>query len=194
MEMPSTSDVLVIATVIIIAVVLAVVVVLLFVERKKITQVSINNADDDIYPLIAIQTANTASLEDQTFTTTLGKVLVSASETKVKADTKSAVVIQVLDGPATFVSTAGAAVNFKIYNKTENPIHVNGGYIGNGMNAGLTDFAYDKHLIGSVKAATVPANGSSTTIFSVSGKAAADINEFTFQLGLSVVKAQEAET
>lgn len=185
--MTSTFDIMVVVAMIIFAVILALVVVHLFMERKKITHVTLNNADDDIYPALTIATVNTATVADQTFDTTLGKVFVSQSVTNIDADTKSALIVQVLDGPATFAAANGAAVTLKFINKTDKPIHVNGGRISNDFNAGVTDFVRATPLHGSIKAVTAPANDSITTPFLVSGAAFGSIGTVAPQIGISVV-------
>lgn len=187
--MGSTTDIMVIVAVVISVIVIAVIIVHLFVHRKKITQVTVNNMDDDIYPTLTVTSAKTVTLDDQTFNTHFGKVFISSDEAKVNADTSSAVVIQVLDGPATFTSAVGAAATFKVRNKTDNILHVNGGNYITDFNAGVTDFAYNKPLNGSIKPISISAKGSTTTYFTLIGAPATDLGLVKFQLGLSVVRA-----
>ena len=192
MEISSKTDYMLLSACVFLAVVLFAVIILLIMERKKITQVTINNADDDIYPSLKFTSPRQATVEDQTFSTNLGKVLVSSDETKTNADTKSAVIVQVLDGPASFTAE-GASVKLVICNKTESPIHVNGGHLVTKFNAAMTGFKHPV-LVGSIPPVTAPAKGSATTHFCVTGAESAAIDSVKFQLGLSVVKAPEVET
>lgn len=196
--MPSTETMAIVA-ILFFVIVLVIVAVFLFGERKKITQIVMHNADDDIYPVIAFPVAaHTPLFDDQTFDTTFGKVFMSSDEERVKAATKVAVAVHVMDGPSTFAPTpvgAGGAANFKIYNRTSHSIQVGGGRVGNGLNTQLTDFTY-KHFSGFVEAVTVPAHGSRTTVFTVaslSDPVVVSAPPFKYQLNLSATKAPATE-
>lgn len=192
MDITSTTGLAAIAGSVIVVLILIVVVLLFLAERKKITQVTVNNADDDIYPKIVFTSKTAATVADQTFNTTLGKVLVSSSEETINADTKSAVTVRVVDGPASFVAT-GAAVHFIVNNKTNNPIYVHGGYIGNELNVSKTGFVRGELIYGYVEPTHALAKKSATTIFSVNGLSGEAIGTVSFRLGLSVVKAPDTE-
>lgn len=180
------TDIAVVLTILIVAIVLIVFVFWGFKEKKKITEVTLKNMDFVVHPLLTFTGVRTATVENQTFQTPFGPVLVSADDKVIKNDKTSAVIVQVQQGPVTFTATTGGAVTLAVTNRTKNPLTVEGGEVVATLTADKTTHVPKEIFLGGIAPVTVPASASkNATLVVMGGNVVNNIDKAMFAVTLS---------